>query len=421
MKKIFSNLLVFLFLLISITSVEGWSSISLAPTLTSTLIISVLYVIILALGFNLFKNPLNKNKKGAVSLFLFLIVITGIRSILIASGKEQWEFLLMYLPAMLSFICIYYFDNLFLFRKLNYFWFRLAPILCLLWYPFMSSKGEAIGFFLPLLLLYLLFINVIPKKSKVILLVLTFLIMFICFKEGARSHVLKFGIAMLFGFSLYFKAGWFYLKLIKFGRIFFLLIPIVLFSLGITNVFNVFKMDEYISGDYSFERIDTYGNQNEESLVDDTRTFLYEEAVVSAVKNEYVIFGRSFARGYDSFFQVRRSEKAGKVILSDTAERISEVAIINIFTWMGIIGVIVYFFVFVKVTSLAIYHSNNSYIKIAGLYLSFRWMYGWVEDFQGLNISTLTMWMLIAICVSKNFRSLNNYHIKKYMFSIFIR
>ncbi|WP_299797907.1 hypothetical protein [uncultured Maribacter sp.] len=419
MKKVLSKIIIVLFLLITVTSVENWSSIKLAPTLTFSLIRIFLFTIPLVWAYFIFKNPLNKPKIGAVSLFLGLIIVTGIRSILIAKGKAEWYFILNYFPAMLSFISIYYLDYPFLFKKINFYWFRIAPLLCLLWFPFMNSIGEVLGYFLPLLILYLLFIQVIPTKAKGILLALTTTIIVVCYLEGARSHVLKFGFASLFGASLYFKSAWFYVKAIKIGRILFLITPIALFFLGITNIFNVFKMQEYISGDFTFERTDTYGDQRQESLVDDTRTFLYEEAIISAINNKYVLFGRSFARGYDSYFQVKRAEKIGDIVSTDTIDRISEVAIINIFTWMGITGVVLYFFVFLKVTYLAIYRSNNSYIKIVGLYLSFRWMYGWVEDFQRLDISTLTLWMLLAICLSKSLRKLNNREVARYIQSIF--
>ncbi len=420
MKKIFSNLLVFIFLFITVLSVETWSTISLASSKTFSLIRTFVFIFSLVWMYRFFKTPLDKNKKGAAYFFLGLIIITGIRSIIIASGKEQWSLVLIYFPAMLSFITIYYVDNVYLFKKLNYFWFRIAPLLCLLWYPFMSSKGEAIGYFLPLFLIYLLFIKIIPNKSKVIIGIVTFIILFICLKEGARSHVLKFGIALLLGLSLYLKSVWFYIKAIKIGRNILLFTPIVFFLLGITNNFNVFKMDEYLSGDFSYESTNKDGVQREASLIADTRTFIYEEAILSAIKNKYVLFGRSFTRGYDSYWEVKRSEKAGAIINTNTVDRISEVAIVNIFTWMGLVGVLLYFFVFVKATALAIYRSNNSYIKIVGLFLAFRWMYGWVEDFQRLDISTLTLWILFALCFSKTFRSLTNHQIEKYMRTIFI-
>ena len=422
MKKLASSVIVIVFLLITITSVENWSTISFAPTLTFYLIRTFLFTLPFLWAFTVIKNPFNEPKINPVILFLGLIIITGIRSFFIPSNLDQWTSVLTFFPAMLSFISVYYLDYPYLFKKINYYWFRIAPLLCLIWVPFMSSTGEAVGYFLPLLLLHLLFISIIPKKSKWILIAITFIIILVCYKEVARSHVLKFGIALLFGISLYFKSAWFYIKAIKLGRRFFLLTPIVLFLLGVTNIFNVFRMDEYISGDFTFQRSNTYGgDQREVSLLDDTRTFLYEESILSAIKNKYVLFGRTFARGYDSNWQARRSERAGKIVTTDVVDRISEVAIINIFTWMGLVGVCLYFWVFIKASSLAIYNSNNSYIKIVGLYLTFRWMYGWIEDFQRLDISTLTLWMLLAICFSKSLRNLNNHQISQFMRTIFVR
>ncbi len=40
----------------------------------------------------------------------------------------------------------------------------------------------------------------------------------------------------------------------------------------------------------------------EYSALVDTRTFLYAEEIQSAIKNNYIIIGRSIARGYDSLF-----------------------------------------------------------------------------------------------------------------------
>lgn len=418
-KRLFSKVLIGLFFIITITSVEAWSTISLAPTLTFFLIRNVAFTIIIVWGYSLFKSPLDKSRGWPPRFFISWIVITGIRSVFIAEGIDQWTFILTFFPAMISFVMVYYLDDFSLFKKINNSWFKFAPLLCLVLFPFMEY--DAVGYFLPLLLIPLLFVSIIPSKSKWILLVLSLIIIIISYNSGARSHVLKFIFALLFGWSLYFKSSPFYVNSLKWGRVVFLVAPILLFILGTFNVFNVFNLKEYVSEDYTYETIDKSGNRSEASLADDTRTFLYQEAIFSAIKGEYIMFGRTFAHGYDSYFQVGRSEEAGKRVTSNTAERVAEVAIVNTFTWMGLVGVVLYFFVFVKATGLAIYHSKNIYIKVVGLYLSFRWMYGFVEDFQMLDISMLTLWMLFAICFSNNFRDLTNKQISSYIYSVFKR
>lgn len=418
-KKLFSNVLVVLFFIVTIASVEAWSTISLAPSLTFFLIRNFAFTVIIIWGYSIFKRPLDKSLGWAVSFFLSWIVITGIRSVIIAKGINQWTYFLSFFPTMISFVMVYYINDFYFFKNINNNWFKFAPWLCLLLFPFMQY--DAVGYFLPLLLIPMLFISIIPSKSKWILLILSLIIIIISYNSGARSHVFKFSVALFLGWSLYFQSNRFYGNILKWGRIFFLAAPILLLILAIFNVFNVFNMKGYISENYTYESVDERGKKSEASLTDDTRTLLYQEAIFSAINGEYIMFGRTFAHGYDSYFQVDRSEDFGKHVTSKTDERVSEVAVVNIFTWMGVVGVVLYFFVFVKATGLAIYHSKNIYIKVVGLYLSFRWMYGFVEDFQMLDISTLTLWLLFAICFANNFRDLTNKQISRYIYLVFRR
>src|SRR5690606_8010144 len=112
--------------------------------------------------------------------------------------------------------------------------------------------------------------------------------------------------------------------------------------LALTGRFNIFNMEEYISGEYKTQTL-IDGKLEETSLTADTRTLLYQETLTSAIKNNYVWHGRTPARGYESpsfgAFALEQL-KTGKL------ERFgSEVSILNIFTWTGIIGCILYFLV----------------------------------------------------------------------------
>ncbi|MBK9223652.1 MAG: hypothetical protein IPO23_01535 [Flavobacterium sp.] len=102
--------------------------------------------------------------------------------------------------------------------------------------------------------------------------------------------------------------------------------------MAVNGTFNIFNLEENISGTYTSEKIKE-GKKIEENLKIDTRTFLYEEVVSSALKNDYVLFGRTPARGNDSFyFGNFTAEELG----TKRYERYSnEVSILNIFTWTG--------------------------------------------------------------------------------------
>ena len=78
----------------------------------------------------------------------------------------------------------------------------------------------------------------------------------------------------------------------------FLFIPFIFFTLGVTNTFNIFKIEEELGLEDKYTLANSKGT--EYSALIDTRTFLYAEEISSAINNNYVILGRSIARGYDS-------------------------------------------------------------------------------------------------------------------------
>jgi hypothetical protein len=172
--------------------------------------------------------------------------------------------------------------------------------------------------------------------------------------------------------------------------------------MGITGFFNVFKFKEYLPKDWNYEIDGGYNSDKVERLDRDTRTFIYEEAISSAISQNYVIQGHSLARGYTSkvfaFMDLHgRGERAS-----------SEVGIVNIFTYFGMLGVFTYFGIFLSATYQAIYKSNNIYMKVVGFYVTFRWFFAWIEDFSRFNLNYLFLWIMIAMCFSLQFRSMNN-------------
>ena len=127
------------------------------------------------------------------------------------------------------------------------------------------------------------------------------------------------------------------------------------------------------------------------------------------------LFGRSPARG-------TISKAFGKDDMNKRGERNgNEVAILNIFIWTGLIGVILYFLIFYHASYLAITQSNNRYSKILGISLAFRWVYAWVEDVNNFSLNNFFIWILIAVCLSKQFRSMDNKEIKIWVRGIFDR
>ena len=127
------------------------------------------------------------------------------------------------------------------------------------------------------------------------------------------------------------------------------------------------------------------------------------------------MFGRTPARGNDSeFFGAIEYELTGR------DERLgNEVGVLNVFTWLGIVGVLLYLLVFFRASYLAINLSNNIYAKMLGVYVSFRWLYSWVEDINNFSLNYFMLWLMIGLCFSHSFRAMTNYEVTIWIRSVF--
>jgi hypothetical protein len=193
----------------------------------------------------------------------------------------------------------------------------------------------------------------------------------------------------------------------NFLRLFLLLSPFVLFSLASLGIFNIFKIQEATGTELSAEQITSEGETRDENLLADTRTLLYEEVLSSAIKHDYWLFGRSPARGNETKIF------AGMYMNERSSERVrNEVGICNVFTWTGLIGVCLYFLIFVKASYLAINQSKNTISKLLGIYISFRWCNSWIAEITNFDLINFTIWIAVALCFSEKFRGMNDKELK---------
>lgn len=272
------------------------------------------------------------------------------------------------------------------------------------------SSTEGYGYYLSLIPIFILAIPYVRWRWGWLFLVLALLASFSDF--DARSNVIKFIVPVLFLFLFWFGAR--KVALLEFSRKILYALPIVLFFLGVFSVFNVFKISEYVKGDYSQTTIYADGTIKDSNLAADTRTFLYDENLRSASEHGYWLWGRTPARGYDTVWF------RDLALISGVEERPgSEVSILNIFTWLGIVGVMLYGAIFWRASWLAVNRSNNMYCRVVGMYVAFRWLYAWVEDFSSFNLNAFSLWLLVGICLSSQLRSFSDKDIST-MFSFLL-
>lgn len=419
-RHIISKLIPITFLPLSIYSILIFfnTSIPIVVRLMNSLLrstalwlaVCALILLIFYFSIRFFFDNKNAQNLRIVGVYLCWNIICIVRGMFVAEIYWDWRGLMNNSTALLLPIAAYMATNKLIVQSQFFFYMRYVLPLFIIFY--FAIWANTYGFFLVPISFLLLFLPALTFRQKVILIVIS-LIVFLS-DLGARSNILKFGVPLLL-LPIYYMRKSIHTKVLNHVRLVLLITPVFFFLLGISGVFNVFKMEEYLKGDITTTGTNSRGNQTEISLTSDTRTFIYDEVITSAIKNKYWLLGRTPARGNES-------EKFGWIFYEVTGryERLSnEVGIANVFTWTGIVGVIIYMMVFIKASYLAINRSNSIYAKILGVYVAFRWLLAWVEDMNNFSLNYLMIWIMVGLCISHSFRDMTDEEVTIWVRGIF--
>lgn len=413
-KKLLFKVLPFCIVVLTVFSVQQWLKIPLSSTTLSWILNFFILYIILRFKYQAEKKLRNYTTavdNNIIGLYLIWLLFNSIRGAFIAENYWEWKQLINGMQSLSLPIFVYICSIPFIQISVLRYWFKYTLILFVILLPFLGH--DAYHFYLGPLFLVGCFIPLLPRKWKFIIGGLLVIMLFI--DLGARSQVIKSAIVLLVALGVYFHR-FISNKILQIAHWTCYILPIILLYLGISGTFNIFEDLSSNKGKYVQRKV-VNGQMVEEDLSVDTRTFIYEEVITSAVRHNYVIWGRTPARGNDSmvFGKFSAEElKTGKY------ERHSnELCHTNIFTWLGLIGVILYSFIYLRSSYLAVYKSNNVYIKFLGCFIAFRWAYGWVEDFNRFDIMNFSLWMMIAMGLSIQFRSMTNSQFRNWINNIF--
>lgn len=245
------------------------------------------------------------------------------------------------------------------------------------------------------------FIFLMDKKYK--FLFGAILLIMLTYDLSARSQVIKAAVTCLLALAYFFRKRMSD-KILNISHWSCYLLTIVLLYNGITGKFNVFEDMTLNEGKYMAMKKGNDGSYFQEDLSADTRTFIYREVIESAIKNDYVWFGRTLARGNDTYFFASMADTTNK-----RAERYgNELCHLNVFTWLGLIGVILWSIIYFRASYLAVYYSRSIALKLLGCLVAFHWMYGWVEDVPAFDMFNISFWMIIGMCLSVQFREMTD-------------
>lgn len=403
LKYVFSILVSFTVLPIAIFSVQRYSATPLGNTTIWWLIQVTVLLILLVARFVFFQRE-NRRHFLFLNLFLIWVIFSVVRGVYMA--ENYWDFKSLIERAFELFLPVvaYTASNKERLQAILSFFVKVVLPSSVL-FLFAVPPG-AWGWYLFPVGFLILFLPALKTPWKILLVVIA--LVALLGDISTRSHTFKYGIPILLLLIYYFRFFIATDQILNIGRLVFTIAPWVLLFLGVSGIFNVFKINEYIKTSYVAETTNAEGEVKKQDLTDDSRTFIYTEVLQSAKKHNYWILGRSPARGNDTvafadFFQQ---------ITGKNERYKNEANVPNIFTWMGIIGLLLYFLVFYKAFTLAITKSNNIYIKIIGLFVAFRWAYAWAEDYAAFGTNDLTIWLMVGACLSESFRKMNNLEVK---------
>ena len=288
-------------------------------------------------------------------------------------------------------------------RDIYAYYLKYGLFLIFIIFPFIRT--DSYGFYLAPLSPLILFIPILARPWLFVMFSLALFTVFI--DLTARSNIIKFVVPIVL-LSFYYIPIFRNKGFMGIIRNVFFIFPFLFLFLALSDTFNIFKLEDYI--DYNITTISTNIGEKpvKEDLRADTRTSLYIEVLQTAKKHNSWLIGRSPARGNETVLFGEEMKK-----ITGRAERLgNEVAILNIFTWTGLVGVILYMLVFYQASFLAVNRSNNIFSQILGVYIAFRWFYAWVEDANYFTSNTFTLWLVIGLCYSDEFRKMSNLEVK---------
>lgn len=414
MKQYINKYFPFLVGILTFFSVDQWSKFAIGNTVTIWMLYFCIYLCIFLIYKNDYKKykSIENHKDTFLKIYLLWIVICIIRGVFVAENYWEYKQLVEGSVALLLPTFIYAFTIPDIVRRALHFWLiYILPFFFV--YACFFIVPDSYHFFLGPILLLGCFLPIIKGKWKLIIFLL--LIMMLVGDLGARSQIIKAAACLMISVA-YVISKFLSKKLFSLAFILCFTLPFILMGLAFSGTFNIFNMDDYVDSKYQAE------SSNGSSVTSDTRSFIYAEVINSAIEHNYVIQGRTPARGNDTeaFYNIASDLQSTHKVRNVKHERhANELVHTNVFTWTGLIGCILYSILYFISSFRAVFRSKNIYIKLLGLFVAFRWAYGWVEDFNRLDIMNVSLWMMIAMCYSNIFRDMNDMEFKTWVRSVF--
>lgn len=335
-----------------------------------------------------------------INIYLVWCIICCIRGLLIAENYTEYRQLAVgTMNIMLPLIVWLTYDPQKV-SQIYHFWFKYVFPLSILILLF----GVKVSAFISPLLLLAFLSFAFPKKLKWVTILCCLFYVVYNYYIGDRVPVAKMSAMIMFGLfaCMHYSNS---LKLIKLVQLVCYGLSAILFIFIMSDVVKVFidKKSQY--------SVLTHYYQQE--TIKDTRSLLYIDVINSAINGHYVILGHTPARGnqlnVSSILLLYAYEDGIDSKSFNKGERFgNEASHLNTFTWLGLVGLILYSLIYFRASYLAVFHSKNKYMRIMGCIVALYWTLGFVETTNNVDLINFVLWTSIGMCYSDKFRNMNN-------------
>jgi len=378
-------------------------------------LVSIMCFYPLILGMFFFKKSFFRffKENTYLGLFIFYNIIIVVRGIMNIESERDLIHLVYYsVPALLILPISIMFGskkNL-LSSILNVCWKIGIPITFILLFFRSNSGPHGFAHILSPIYLFIFFIPYLNRKKIIIILSLLVISVFSDFSN--RANILNIFVALLITTTYYFRRYGPVFSFIKFSRRFLILSPILFFFLGITGVFNIFTIGEQM-GKFTISQ----SNKTQDVFVD-SRTRLYVDVIPYLWKENALIFGLGGVGKTTTHLtddsHILGSETDYQEIYKE-GRLATETGMLNFIQWGGIVGLFIYYFVFVKASLVAMYESKNWFMVMISLWIVFKGIHSFIEDKLILSPSFIFIFVTIGIAFNEKLRILNDKEIRHYL------
>lgn len=404
--KTFSICLIFLTTIIQSLSWAFWQSglgIITSTYLSWGLLLAILFIIIRYWYHT--PNNIPQNERKLYGIWLTISIIGIIRGILIIDNYWTAKALIQSIFDLSLPLLALIFSSKIICQSFIRRWLIISTPLFLISLIIGGAQGAS-HFSYSIYLFLAFFISILPKKWALLIgfIVLYMLSFYITDRAQGLKAAVSISIAILWKYRNYIHNT--ILRIINWSIWIATITLIILFTTGTYNIFSATSDKDKGKHITKIQKLD--GSMSIEDISADTRTVIYESVIKSAIEHNYIWWGRTPARGNDSPYL--RNAITGKY------ERLkNEVCFPNIFTWLGMIGMITYIIFYFQAFRLALNHSQSKTIKILACFISFHFFMGWIEDNNRWDNNNILIWMTIGICFSNEFRRMTDRSLKEWI------